>query len=157
MPDDFHYDPADWYWIVAGDESRAWSSVRATYVPASDTAFAAWLSEGNRATRIASEFELDQVLRQQVSSDGIGRAFTAQEALAALAEIDLAKVRKVLGRQDVRAVLAGDADKLAQLAYDMQPARRVDARASPAIEGVDKAVSVEQRLAQMELDRAGRQ
>lgn len=44
----------DWFWIVGGDESRAWSSAAGTYV-----------SEypADRLTRIASEEDLSDVLR----------------------------------------------------------------------------------------------
>lgn len=48
------YTPADWFWIVAGDESRYWSSASATYVDS--------LPDGGGVSRIASEAELDQVL-----------------------------------------------------------------------------------------------
>lgn len=48
------YDPRDWFWIVAGDESRAWSSASSAYV-------ITWPDD--RVTRIASESELSDVLR----------------------------------------------------------------------------------------------
>lgn len=48
------YDPRNWNWIVGGDESRAWSSAAGEYV----TDFPA-----DRVTRIASETELNDVLR----------------------------------------------------------------------------------------------
>lgn len=47
------YNPHDWYWIVAGDDSKAWSSVSGNYV-------ADWPAD--RTTRIASEQELSDVL-----------------------------------------------------------------------------------------------
>jgi len=47
------YDPLNWFWIVGGDESRAWSSKAAAYV----TVF-----PSDTLTRIASEQELDDVL-----------------------------------------------------------------------------------------------
>lgn len=50
----FSYDPRNWNWIVGGDESRAWSSAAGEYV----TDFPA-----DRVTRIASETELNDVLR----------------------------------------------------------------------------------------------
>lgn len=59
------YDPSDWYWIVAGDESRVWSSARAAYVPTDDPAVQGWRARGGVATRIASEAELREVLRAQ--------------------------------------------------------------------------------------------
>lgn len=57
------YDPTDWYWIVAGDESRVWSSKASAYVPVSDATFQAWLDHGGIPSRIASEQELADVLR----------------------------------------------------------------------------------------------
>ena len=49
------FDPYDWYWIVGDDQSRAWSSRKMAYV-------SQW--PANRVTRIASEEDLDIVLRQ---------------------------------------------------------------------------------------------
>lgn len=59
MPD---YTPHNWYWIVAGDETRAYSSASGDYVPVSDETYQAWLASGNAATRIANEDELAEVL-----------------------------------------------------------------------------------------------
>ena len=59
------YDPAKWYWIVAGDTTRVWSSATAAYVPTSDAGYIEWLAEGNVPTRIASEAELQEVFAQQ--------------------------------------------------------------------------------------------
>lgn len=59
------YDPRDWYWLVGGDASRAWSSARAAYVPADDPAYQLWQAGGRRPTLIASEAELREVLRAQ--------------------------------------------------------------------------------------------
>jgi hypothetical protein len=58
------YDPQNWYWIVAGDETRAFSSASGDYVPAANATYQAWLSDGTRPTRIASEQELGEVLAQ---------------------------------------------------------------------------------------------
>lgn len=60
MPDPFSYDPADWFWIVAGDETRWWSSAAGAYVAAPVRAF---LDAGGLPTRIAGEAELADVLR----------------------------------------------------------------------------------------------
>lgn len=49
-----NYDPLRWFWIVGGDESRAWSSVDGAYVSEYPS---------DRLTRIASESELNEVLR----------------------------------------------------------------------------------------------
>lgn len=59
MPD---YMPAAHYWIVASDEDRVWSTADAAYVAPDDEAYAAWLADGGRVTRIASEAELQAVL-----------------------------------------------------------------------------------------------
>jgi hypothetical protein len=56
------YDPSNWYWIVAGDESRVFSSAAGNYVPANDAAFVAWQADGSMPTRIASESDLGEVL-----------------------------------------------------------------------------------------------
>lgn len=56
------YNPADHYWIVAGDDSQAYSSARAAFVPADDAGYVAWLEFGV-PTRIASFAELEGVLR----------------------------------------------------------------------------------------------
>ena len=56
------YDPKNWYWIVAKDETRVFSSATGDFVPASDAAFAAWAADGTTPTKIASEDELGEVL-----------------------------------------------------------------------------------------------
>jgi hypothetical protein len=48
----------DHYWIVAGDDSRLWSSARGAYVAAADATYAAWRASGGVASRIASAAEL---------------------------------------------------------------------------------------------------
>lgn len=48
------FTPSDWYWIVGGDTSRAWSSAAGSYVSA---------YPATRITRIANETELADVLR----------------------------------------------------------------------------------------------
>lgn len=45
--------PGDWFWIVAGDDTRAWSSAAGAYVTD-------WPDD--QVTRIASEAELNDVL-----------------------------------------------------------------------------------------------
>lgn len=61
--------PEDWYWIVAGDQTRVWSSARGTYVPIDDETYLAWKSPdevpppgSNFTTRIDSEESLSDVL-----------------------------------------------------------------------------------------------
>jgi len=48
------YTPDNWFWIVGGDESRAWSSAAGAYVPD---------YPDDQVTRICSEAELNDVLR----------------------------------------------------------------------------------------------
>ncbi len=58
----FSYDPANHYWIVAGDADRLWSSAAPGYVMADDASYLAWHASGGPPTRIASEEDLDAVL-----------------------------------------------------------------------------------------------
>ena len=53
MIHDEDYDPRAWFWIVAGDDSRAWSSAGCTYV-------GEW--PAGQVTRILNEQELRDVL-----------------------------------------------------------------------------------------------
>ncbi len=48
------YTPQDWFWIVGGDETRAWSSAHGGYVAE---------YQKDRLTPIATEAELSDVLR----------------------------------------------------------------------------------------------
>jgi len=56
------FNPADWYWIVAGDETKLFSSATGNYVQPSNVTYAEWASDGTTPTRIASEAELGEVL-----------------------------------------------------------------------------------------------
>jgi hypothetical protein len=56
------YNPANWYWIVGGNEAQVFSSAIGNYVPADDATFLAWKADGTIPTRIASEVELGEVL-----------------------------------------------------------------------------------------------
>lgn len=56
------YNPANWYWIVSGNEAQVFSSATGNYVPANDATFLAWKADGTLPTRIASEAELGEVL-----------------------------------------------------------------------------------------------
>lgn len=51
---DTSFDPANWFWIVGDDTSRAWSSASGDYVQA-------WPED--RVTVVADETQLDAVLR----------------------------------------------------------------------------------------------
>jgi hypothetical protein len=56
------YNPAKWYWIVAGDETKVFSSAVGNFVLANDATFLAWKGDGTLPSRIASEAELGEVL-----------------------------------------------------------------------------------------------
>lgn len=56
------YTPTNWYWIVAGDQTKAFSSAVGDYVPANDATFVAWKAAGNSPTNIESAASLGQVL-----------------------------------------------------------------------------------------------
>jgi hypothetical protein len=60
MPDLF--DPAKWYWKVAGDAAQVYSSASGTYVPVSNPAYVAWLANDNLPIPIDSEASLGEVL-----------------------------------------------------------------------------------------------
>jgi len=59
------YTPTDWYWIVAGDETKVFSSAIGEYVQPDNAAYVAWLGRGGVPTRIASEDELGEVLANE--------------------------------------------------------------------------------------------
>jgi hypothetical protein len=56
------YTPANWYWIVAGNEAQVFSSATGNYVPANDATYLAWRADGTTPTRILNEAELGEVL-----------------------------------------------------------------------------------------------
>ena len=58
------FNPANWYWYVAGDRTQAFSSAAASYVPLADATFQAWLARGFTPTSIESEASLWDVLSQ---------------------------------------------------------------------------------------------
>lgn len=60
-----NYDPQHWYWIVAGDESKIYSSAAAAYIEPDNAAYVAWKAQGNTASPILSEDELRDVLAVQ--------------------------------------------------------------------------------------------
>jgi hypothetical protein len=60
------FDPANWYWIVAQDTTRVYSSAAAGYVPTRDPTYMAWQASGNLPSRIVSEQELWDYLNGRV-------------------------------------------------------------------------------------------
>lgn len=57
------YIPSDWYWIVAEDAARPWSSAARAYVDAGEEPYQTFLARGGLPTPIASEADLWDVLR----------------------------------------------------------------------------------------------
>ena len=58
------FDPKNWYWKLAGNDTHVYSSARDQIVLATDTVYQVWLAEGNGPTAIASKAELGDVLAQ---------------------------------------------------------------------------------------------
>lgn len=97
------YAPANWYWIIAGDDRQVYSSARASTVAVGDKAYKAWLAQGNMPTRIASMDELKDVLiaagvinvpqtisdRQFFQQLAIAGVISQEEALAAVKTGDI--------------------------------------------------------------------
>lgn len=74
------YNPINWFWIVGGDESKAWSSAVGEYLTEYPP---------GRLTRIANEVELYDVLaRLNLASKAPQRSFTVAEVRGALVQID---------------------------------------------------------------------
>lgn len=94
------YNPRDWFWIVGGNESRAWASAARTYV----TDYPA-----DRVSRIANEVELYDVLAKQgLASRAPQGPFTVADIRAAFVNTDA-----------VATGAANDADALAIVAEDI--------------------------------------
>jgi len=56
---------ANWFWIVAGEADRVWSSAARSFVPVADQTYVAWRNAGGHPTRIANFAELGDVLYQR--------------------------------------------------------------------------------------------
>jgi hypothetical protein len=59
------YNPADWYWVVAGSTTQVWCSARMAYVPVTDTTYASWLASGYTPSTVASEDDLVVLMQEQ--------------------------------------------------------------------------------------------
>ena len=86
------FNPAIWYWVVAGSATQVWSSATLAYVPVADATYQAWLDAGNAATNIASAAELIEVIQNQVvaivQSAGVTITSAATPALNGTYSID---------------------------------------------------------------------
>lgn len=107
--------PTDWCWIVAGDETRVFSSKIASYLPADDPAYVSWGAAGDQPTRIINEAELADVLTGYALPLGplpapvpeqIGRAQAKLELLAQPSPTNAGKTCY----DDVLAMIAGLTD-----------------------------------------------
>lgn len=56
------YNPRDWYWFVAGDNTQVYSSKSGNFVPINDAGYLAFIGAGGLASRIANVAELGEVL-----------------------------------------------------------------------------------------------
>ena len=56
------YNALDWYWAVAGDTTKVFSSKAGDYVPATDATYVAWTADGTVPTVIDTEANLGAVL-----------------------------------------------------------------------------------------------
>jgi len=126
------------YWVVAGSTTQVYSSAVAAYVPVEDATYAAWLIEGHRPTRIASEAELWDVL--------IAHAPKVVPALVLQRVRDVAQTLitadTAASRQDVR-ILAMAVRALALLVLD-----NVNEK-STWVNGLKTAVAAANTLAQL--------
>ena len=59
------YRPEAWFWVVAGDHSKVWSSQHGCYLPAVHPEFSTWVEQGHTPTAILNEAELSDVLAAQ--------------------------------------------------------------------------------------------
>lgn len=57
-----NYDPKNWYWVVGGDATKAYSSALGDYVQAADATFTAWKADGTAPSIIDTEANLGGVL-----------------------------------------------------------------------------------------------
>lgn len=56
------FDPTNWYWFVAADATKVFSSASGDYVPVADLAYVAWTADGTLPTNIDTEASLGGVL-----------------------------------------------------------------------------------------------
>jgi hypothetical protein len=103
------FEPKNWFWIVGGDETRAWSSAAASYVTD-------WPAD--RITRIANEVELyDALARIGCKTRAPVRTFSVAEVRNALSHIDATAT----GDANDAATLSAVADEIGFILPPMAP------------------------------------
>lgn len=108
-----------WYWQVAGDTNRVWSSASGAYVPTSNTDFQAWQAAGGVATRIDSESSLNDVLLEQYPAGAVSNVpqqVSIMQAVLALHAVPGSGPGKTL-LDDVEAAVAAAPDARIPLAW----------------------------------------
>jgi len=63
-----NYNVKNWYWFVAGDETRIYSSVSSSYISPQESNLFAWIAKGGRITHINSANELVDILSANILS-----------------------------------------------------------------------------------------
>jgi hypothetical protein len=59
------FDATDWYWIVAGDQSKVFSSYQSAYVSSDDVRYQRWVATNGGPTFIALESDLVELLAEK--------------------------------------------------------------------------------------------
>jgi hypothetical protein len=90
------YNPADWYWIVAGNTTQVYSSSRDEYVPLTDATYLAWLAAGNAPTNIDTAANLAIVLFQADVS-GLQITSTSTAALNGIYSVSSEQIQLIEG------------------------------------------------------------
>ena len=107
------YNPKDWYWFVAGDNSSVYSSKTGNFVSLTEPAYLAWSALGGVPTNIVSAAELGEVLapynaRPAVASilDGYTETQASKLTLEVVAKVlfwSVNEIRVLKGQQPVTA------------------------------------------------------
>ncbi len=79
------YNPANWYWVVAGSTTQVYSSASDSFVLVTDPTYQAWLTKGGKPTKVDSLQTLSDVLSAagQPLPPGGGASDSQKEALFA--------------------------------------------------------------------------
>ena len=94
------YNPVDWYWIVGGDLTQVFSSLRNTFVPVTDANYAAW---GSAPSRIDTIDSLKAVLTDAaVSPSAPVSPAKARVVLAAAGHLDAVEAAVASAPKDVQ-------------------------------------------------------